>query len=629
MCVACNHTLSTSGALIRIMLLQLLFMMALPFSKACTTLICGSKATADGSVIASHSSDGGGTLDPRLVRVPARDYPGGAKRAVYPSPEVYPRYVGEERGVEEYFASNCMASEAQCRDTAAMGYIDQVPHTFSYFECTYGIMNEHQVGIAESTCSGVFVAKPIALGGKALFSVDTLSQIALERATNARDAVKIMGSLAEEYGFYGESDNFEGGAENLMVTDPTEGWVFHVLPDPTGTSAIWVAQRVPDDAVAVVANMFIIREVNLSDTANFLGSANMWDIALAEGLWKEGEVKDFTKTFSDGEYAHKYYSGRRVWGAYRLLSPQMNLSPEYGNLKDDAPYPFSAPPGRLLTPEDFMVVHRDWYNGTEYSLSADNVLAGGAFETPDRYSGGEGESQVSGNWERPIALFRTASSFIVQSKSYLPNELGGVIWWGSHAPHGTCYVPIMPGVMLISPACLSHVYQGIYDLTTSFWAHRSVLNFAQIKFSNIIQDISALQKSLEMASQQLVFDITSKYSQISPISDVIKDEITDLLTKNVLEVRDAFVSLFYELVYKYADGYINTVNEKGVFSSSSAGYPAWWLEAVGYSDGPPSVDDGKVPPVSVKKCVMGCMDRELSDAEYRVCTKSCVHAVTK
>jgi dipeptidase len=616
--------------------------------EACTALICGRKATADGSVMASHSSDGGGTLDPRLVRVPARDFPRGARRAVYPSPEVYPRYVGADRQVEEYLVENCQAGADRCTDLAPMGYVPQVSHTYSYFECTYGVMNEHQVGIAESTCSGVFTADPINMQGKALFSVDALSQVALERSRTSREAVETMGRLAEEHGFYGAESSFEGSAESLMVTDPSEGWVFHILPDPTGASAIWAAQRVPDDSVAVVANMFIIREMNMSDTASFLGSANMWDIARKEGLWSEGEPMDFTKTFSDGEYAHKYYSGRRMWGSYRLLSPQTALSAEYGNLKADAPYPFAAPVAKLLTPADFMTVHRDWYNGTAYSMSAPGVLAGGAFESPDRYSGGPGEAAVAGSWERSIALFRTASSFIVQSKAYASSELGGVIWWGSHAPHGTCYVPILPGSMLSSPSCLAHVYQGVYDLTTSFWAHRSVLNLAQIKFSYIIKDIEALQLSLEATSAQLVTDVVTKYSGVSELTEDMKSDITEMLSNNIIQVRDSFVSLFYQLVFKYADGYINTVSSSGSFSSSSTGYPAWWLEDVGYSDGPPPVDataaaaagaagaggGGAVAGTgaggaltaydSIGSCIGACLDRDVDDAAYKLCTTCCM-----
>lgn len=152
----------------------------------------------------------------------------------------------------------------------------QVNHTFSYFEATYGIMNEFQVGIAESTCSGMYVSRSVGLGGKALLSIDQLSQIAMERAKTSREAVQIMGELSEKYGFYGESESFEGGSESLIVTDPDEAFVFHILADPTGSSSIWVAARVPDDSVAVVANMFSVREVDLSDTVNFLGRQDMW-----------------------------------------------------------------------------------------------------------------------------------------------------------------------------------------------------------------------------------------------------------------------------------------------------------------------------------------------------------------
>ncbi len=96
-----------------------------------------------------------------------------------------------------------------------------------------------------------------------------------------------------------------------QVIDPKEAFVFHILADPSGSSAIWVAARVPDNSFAVVANMFSIREVDLADTRNFLGTAAMWDIAQQAGLWAPGQPTDFTATFSDGEYAHKYYSGRR------------------------------------------------------------------------------------------------------------------------------------------------------------------------------------------------------------------------------------------------------------------------------------------------------------------------------
>lgn len=162
-------------------------------------------------------------------------------------------------------------------------------------------MNERQVGIGESTCSGVFGTSAAAHGGSALLSVDALSQLAMERANSSRAAVLLMGRLAEEYGFYG-AGSFEGTAESLMVTDPYEGWIFHILPDPTGESAIWAAQRVPDTHIGVVPNVFVIREVDFDDAANFLGSSTVHSVALARGWWKPSDgLLDFTSIYSDGE----------------------------------------------------------------------------------------------------------------------------------------------------------------------------------------------------------------------------------------------------------------------------------------------------------------------------------------
>ena len=274
-------------------------LLSLSAVRACTTIIAGKKATADGSVMCTHSNDGEGGTDPRLVHIPARDHAAGAMRPIFFAPENYPRYVGAARGAAAYLPSGNQTA------MVPIGQIPEVPHTYSYFEETYGALNEHQLGIGESTCSGVFGAKPAGGGGKALLSVDTLTQIAMERTTSSREAVALMGSLAEKYGFYG-AGSFEGTAESLMVTDPHEGFIFHILPDPTGTSAIWAAQRVPDDHIAVVPNVFIIREVNFTDAFTFLGSASVHSVAQAKGWWKPTDgLLDFTKVYSDGEYAHK------------------------------------------------------------------------------------------------------------------------------------------------------------------------------------------------------------------------------------------------------------------------------------------------------------------------------------
>ena len=258
----------------------------------------------------------------------------------------------------------------------------------------------------------------------------------MERTTNARDAVQLMGDLAVAHGFHGQSGALEGGGESLMVADPDEGFVFHVLADKTGTSAIWVAQRVPDDSMAVVANMYTVREVDLDDTFNFLGRQDVWELAADDGLWMTRNPRTSRRRSPTGNTATST-TRRRMWGAWRLVAPafvEENVPAEYGNLRYDAPYPVAVPVEKKLTPQDVMAVHREWYSGTQFDLGAG--LQGGFAGSPDRYNGcsdgdaasnaaGVNCTSVSGNWERAIGLYRTSDTVVLQARGWLPDAVGG------------------------------------------------------------------------------------------------------------------------------------------------------------------------------------------------------------
>jgi len=562
-------------------------------ASACTSLIVGKLASEDGSVFATHTNDGGATTDPRLVKVASRDHPAGALRPVWSSPESYPRYSGHIRGIPAYYPR----PELNQTEWKPLGHIPEVGHTFGYFEQTYGAINEKQVGIGESTCSSVSWSKH---GGKAprrcvtedpepsqcaLFSVDELSRVCMERSASSRACVSLMGELAEAHGFYG-ADGFEGTGESLLVVDPHEGFIFHVLSDPTGHSAIWAAQRVPDTHVGVVGNMFTIRAMNLSDSHNFLGTKAMPHIAATYNLsthCHSSEDCDFTRTFSDGEYAHKYYSGRRMWGAYRLLAKdytEAHLSPDYDDLKDDAPYPATVPvsPERKIRLDDLFSTHRDFYHGTPYDLS--KGLAAGPYGTPNRFSGGAGEEKVAGNWERPISLFRTSDSHVVQARSWLPDPVGGVLWFGPHAPQGTVFAPF-PAGMLSSPYSYEAGHQGQLDKKTAFWAHRSVAQLVDNKYQYASRDVKQAYSQLETKSRRLQAKWDKAWNPAYPEYG--------LLTEDFAQNADGIVltwwELFDQLLFKYADGW-NNVPMLG----QAIGYPAWWLEKVGYKNGPPPVD---------------------------------------
>lgn len=537
--------------------LTTLFQLAL----GCTTLIAGKSATKDGSVLATHSDDGESGADARLVRIPARkNIPKGTKRPIYWDTEDYPRHVGEDRGASEYYPKPGQNL------SVPIGYIDEVENTYSYFEATYAIINEKSVGIGETTCSGVFGTNAVGHGGKALMSIDTLSRIALERSNSSRQAVQLMGDLAVEHGFYG-AGSFEGSAESLMVIDPQEGFIFHVLPDDSGTSAIWVAQRVPDDKVGVVANMFTIRSVDLNDTANFLGSNNMHTIAQKHGWWDSSKgLLDFTAVYSDGEYAHKFYSGRRMWGAYRIWAPSKKLPTNYTDLRYDVHvYPTFMKPDGLTNVAQMRAIHRSYYEGSEFDMT--KGVAAGPFGNPDRYSV---TTSLHGAVERSIGLFRTSQSHVIQARSWLPKEIGGIMWYAPHAAPTSVFTPFFCGVSKIAPS-YANMDPGVLNRSAAYWAYRYVANVAKINYVHMIQDIKAMQSKLETTSDKMVATLSVKSTTMA--------DATDKCNGNAKSIVEEWWTLPDALIVKYADNWLN--------DKEPLGYSDAWLKASGYEQGPP------------------------------------------
>ena len=225
-----------------------------PAALACTTILVGKNASADGSVMVSHSDVG--LSDGRLIYVPAMEHPPGALRPVYYAhcalgympqwgASESRRLMTNERG-PGYNTPGVPPS-------VPIGYIPQVAQTYAYFDANYGIMNEHQLSIGE--CTDLAKVDPLPETGKRMFYSAELSRVALDRCKTAREAVLLMGQLIEQYGYYGTG-------ETLLVGDPNEGWVMEMCGyDLNGTGGVWVAQRVPDSGVFVASNQFRIRDI--------------------------------------------------------------------------------------------------------------------------------------------------------------------------------------------------------------------------------------------------------------------------------------------------------------------------------------------------------------------------------
>ena len=216
-----------------------------------------------------------------------------------------------------------------------LGSIPQVAHTYAYFDGNYGIMNEHQLGIGE--CTNGAKVEPEPDPGKRIFYSAELSRVALERCKKAREAVRLMGELIEQYGYYGTG-------ETPLVADTEEGWVFEMCGyDEKGTGGLWVAKKVPDGEVFVAANEFRIREIE-PDDPDTMYSKNLFEAVREKGWWSPEDGKlDWLKAVSNGEYSHPYYSLRRVWRAMSRMAPSMKL-PAWVEDGFTRAYPFSIKP---------------------------------------------------------------------------------------------------------------------------------------------------------------------------------------------------------------------------------------------------------------------------------------------
>jgi len=341
--------------------------------------------------------------------------------------------------------------------------------------------------------------------------------------------------------------------------------------------------------MGVVANMFTIREVDPNDHENFILSPNLFEIAKQQGWWKEGQPFDFTKMYSGGEYAHKYYSGRRMWGLFRMAKPSLELPDHYEDIRYKPAYPWSVKPDKLVTHRDFMTWHRSWYAGTKYDMT--KGLQAGPFGSPDRFTT---NPKVPGNWERSIALFRTNTVYVQHLRkpsAELPAKLSSVAWMGSGPAHYTAFVPIPLGVSrTISPFLWAQPHY--YETKSMWWAVRKVMDVCQIRWDKMHAVVEKAQKKTEDSGDELLQKLLKNYSASEDLNGPIEAFAESVLAD--------WHKLALDLVFTYSD---NT----DIPSQTPLGYPTEWLNGVGYKDGPPDAPvEDQCPP----KC--GAADADAS-----------------
>jgi len=497
----------------------------------CTNFLVTKGASADGSTMITYSADAGGFMEP-----------------LYFSP----------RGKHEL---GTMLDVYDWDSGKYLGKIKQVAETYQVI----GNMNEWQLAIGETTFGGLEELRDT----NAIMDYGSLIRIALQRAKTAREAIKVMADLVAEYGYY-------SGGESFSLADPEEVWMMEMITKgPHEKGAVWVAVRIPDGYVAAHANQARIRQFPLNDPMNCLYAPDVISFAEKHGFYdpKKGPFR-FADVYNPLEPGGLLFCEGRVWSLYTRCAPSRHFSPDYWRAYEgQEPYPLYIKPDKKLTVRDVQNLMRDHFNNTEWDLT--KGLAAEPYGNPYRWKPLvfkiEGDETKYG-WERPISTQQTAFSFVSQSRSFLPREIGGVFWYGVDDTYSTVYVPLYVNMTTI-PDCFAGGSIKELDLSSAFWIFNLVANLAYTKYSYAIKDIQAVQSRLE-----------DKYELYQPAIEKAALELhkkkpetaVNFLTDYSVNESERLFQEWYELwrymVVKYLDGYINDVNISDGRAPKGVGY---------------------------------------------------------
>eukprot|EP00927_Polykrikos_kofoidii_P004031 TRINITY_DN11602_c0_g1_i1.p1 TRINITY_DN11602_c0_g1~~TRINITY_DN11602_c0_g1_i1.p1 ORF type:complete len:649 (-),score=88.15 TRINITY_DN11602_c0_g1_i1:275-2179(-) len=545
----------------------------------------------------SHSNDCV-TCDFRMVYVPARDHAPGTNRTIFSAYwDQYPRLVDPSRSDQYTAAAGITSSEV-------LGSISQVTHTYALWEASYGLMNERGLGMGESTCPAFLVGKGVEQGGDALFTIGNLMAIALERCETARCAVQTMGDLGSRYGFYGEDPGVGGGGEAVTLVDKAgDAWVFHICggvhskgvdvdPWVNQRGALWVAQRVPTGHVAVVANSFVIQEVDVTDTDNFMLHPGLLALTQEAGLWDGKGRFNFQRTMAPNMASFSYFPGMapipmystlRMWGVFQSVAPSRGLKPS----KHMEDFPFSVSVDHRLSHLDVMNLFRSHYEGTEFDMRL-GALAG-PWQSPNRAEGGVGQQTVPGQFARGTSIQRTSYTVILQSGIPQP-----VTWFAPDAPASSVFVPFFSDVLATgggrfdvetfgkgSSKSFSFGLGGGGQLQPAWWAFDFVANWLELSYQNMSESYvhPAVRKLQAEVDGEARFAVAAFAGDSSPDAGKVLGEAQAHLHRRVTE---QWWKLAEMLVVRYNDGFFNFADDKQS-TVEKIGYPAFWLEMVGFN----------------------------------------------
>jgi dipeptidase len=519
----------------------LLFLSNFKSADSCTNLLVTKGASSDGSTMITYNADAGGFMEPLFF------LPGGT-HGVNDSVEVY------DWDTRKY-----------------LGKIKQVPITYSVI----GNMNEYQVAIGETTFGGREELRDTT----AVIDYGSLMRLALQRAKTAREAIKVMGELVAEYGYYSTGESFS-------VSDPNEVWMLEMIGKGSKEKgANWVAVKIPDGNIAVHANQARIRKFPLNDPENCTYSPDVIKFAQNNKLYDpkiNGEfsyVDAYCPLAPDG----LLYCEGRVWSIYRRSAPSLKLSSDYWRAVEGAePYPLYIKPDKKLSVKDAVSMMRDHFNDTEFDLT--KGVAAGAFGCPVRWKPLafklDGDTVNQYGWERAISTQQTAFTFVSQSRSWMPREIGGIFWYGVDDSYTTVYVPLYCAITTPPPSTQGYSIAE-FSLNSAFWVFNLVANTAYTKYSYMIKDIQAVQSKLENKFYAFQPAVEKAAEELYKTDKNLAIEYLTDYSVNQFEITvDSWRELWTNLVVKYNDGYINDTKVEFGRHPKGVGYGDEFLKRV-------------------------------------------------
>ncbi len=515
------------------------FINLLPKAHSCTNVLVSKGASADGSVMISYLADAGGFMDP-LYFYPGGEYEEGD------SLKLYSWHSGKY-----------------------IGSIAQVPKTYRVI----GNMNEHQVAIGETT----FTGRKELHDPNGFIDYGAMMYIALQRATTAREAIRIMTGLTDEYGY-------KMTGESFSVSDKDEAWILEFIGrGKYGKGGVWVAARVPDGYIAAHANQARIREIEWDDTENWMWSEDVVDFARARG-WHEGtdEEFSFTDAYAPATPRSLLMCEGRVWSVFNRAAPSKEFSADYWRCVEGAePYPLFVKPDKKVSLQDMIALVRDHFHGTPFYTG--EGFASGPFNNPYRWRPLsfqlEGDTTTTYVFERTISQPQTGFSFVAQSRNWLPDHIGGIFWYAVDDTYSNAYMPLYMG-MTKPPKPLVTGNVVDFDWESAFWVFNLVANYAYGLYNHMIVDIQQVQQEVESRAYAMTKAVDVAALTLYESDKTIMEEyLTDFSVNNAESTVQRWRELGYHLFSKYNDRYIRTSDElrpwpKGV------GYPDHYLRKV-------------------------------------------------